>query len=703
MKKFLISIGIVGLVTVVAGIWANASAYVLGANDRNCTSTAVIKCGAFNQSELDNRMTDSARAIYKDMSISTNLSTAKNGIIRSNGNVEVDGKVVATGAQVIGAGTDGGGHQFLSGDKGQYIFRKHSAYEALRGDDAEAYVFFNADGTFKNALIKICGNPVVDGTPTVVPPKPSVTCDALQVTSIVNNVVSFKVKTTPKNGAKVNEYIFSIYNEQGTLINRQLSSKDTMGFHFVTPGKYTADVLLETSIGRVGPQGCKAEFTIPKPEVPKTPSVKIEKTINKSKVDVNQEFTYTIKVTNDGEVDLKDVVVTDNQPANIQFISTNTGTIANGKWTTTIATLKVKESKTFTIKAKVTKSVDKPITNEACVDTPTIPGDKDGCDTVDITVPPKPAPEYRCDLLTVNKFEANSLKFEVKHSQSGEATYKSQVVRVYNAQNKEVYNTIDNKLSELAPGDYTIKAFVTFTVDGKDVEVTSESCTATRTIASPETPKTPSIKIEKTADQKTVEMGKEFNYTIKVTNDGEVDLKDVAVTDNQPANIQFISTNTGTIANGKWTTTVATLKIGESKSFTIKAKVTGYTDAPITNEACVDTPTIPGDKDGCDTVDITVPPKPEPGKKSVCRIADKTIVEVSEDTVVDGTTYGDIEACAETPAPTPETPAPTPTPTPEVTELPQTGTGDIVVSGLGLGALVTTTIAYVASRRSIIG
>ena len=105
MKKFLISIGVVGLVAVVAGIWTSASAAVLGQNDRNCTSTAVIICGAFKQSELDSRMTDSARAIFKDMGISTNLSAAQNGIVRANGNVELaNGKVVATGVQVIGAG-----------------------------------------------------------------------------------------------------------------------------------------------------------------------------------------------------------------------------------------------------------------------------------------------------------------------------------------------------------------------------------------------------------------------------------------------------------------------------------------------------------------------------------------------------------------------------------------------------------------------
>jgi LPXTG-motif cell wall-anchored protein len=74
--------------------------------------------------------------------------------------------------------------------------------------------------------------------------------------------------------------------------------------------------------------------------------------------------------------------------------------------------------------------------------------------------------------------------------------------------------------------------------------------------------------------------------------------------------------------------------------------------------------------------------------------------------IVYGKKYGDVKDCAETPTPTPETPTPTPetpAPTPEVTELPRTGASDVIISGLGLGALVTASIAYVASRRSIIG
>ena len=112
MKKFLISIGVISLVAVIAGIWTNASAAVLGQGSRNCTSTAVVKCGAFSQSELNSRMTASSRALYNNMGISTSLSGAKDGIVRANGNVEVNGKVVATGAQVIGATAYGGGTQF---------------------------------------------------------------------------------------------------------------------------------------------------------------------------------------------------------------------------------------------------------------------------------------------------------------------------------------------------------------------------------------------------------------------------------------------------------------------------------------------------------------------------------------------------------------------------------------------------------------
>jgi uncharacterized repeat protein (TIGR01451 family) len=57
---------------------------------------------------------------------------------------------------------------------------------------------------------------------------------------------------------------------------------------------------------------------------PKKPGVSIEKTVDgveQKQVALNQAFTYQLVVKNTGAVDLTNVVVTDNAPAHVQFIS----------------------------------------------------------------------------------------------------------------------------------------------------------------------------------------------------------------------------------------------------------------------------------------------------------------------------------------------------------------------------------------------
>ena len=418
MKKFLISIGTIGLVTVAAGIWANVSAAVLGQGDRNCTSTAVVKCGAFNQSELNSRMTASSRAIFNHKGISTDLSKAKNGIIRANGNVEVGGKVVARKATVVGAGTAGTGQQFKVGG---YTFRSHSAYESLRGDDAEAFVFLNADGTFKNAIIKICGNPV-EATPEPPAPKPSAQCDALDQPVITKRTnVALKAKASTKNGAKISGYTFTIIDASGkTVATKSVSTSAGTASTNVTvekAGTYTAKVVVKTSVGDKSGAACEKKFTIKEAD---KPGVDIEKTVNgvkKDVVDVDEEFTYELVVKNTGNTTLKNVKVEDKAPAGVTFLKADKGEIKNNIWTYTIPELKKDGVVEIKITAVIKQYIEEATTNKACVDAPEVPGNPDDCDEAVVEVPPKPEPgkETVCELetkkiITIGEDEFNSDK-----------------------------------------------------------------------------------------------------------------------------------------------------------------------------------------------------------------------------------------------------------------------------------------------------
>ena len=142
----------------------------------------------------------------------------------------------------------------------------------------------------------------------------------------------------------------------------------------------------------------------------------------------------------------------------------------------------------------------------------------------------------------------------------------------------------------------------------------------------------------------------------------------------------------------------------------------------VVNTACVDTPEIPGDKDSCDNATVDVPEKVEAcnvqtgviekvekGKENtppyttdlskcekikVCDVTTKTIREVTKKEAEDTKRFVGIDSEECNPKPT------TPTP-PTPTALPRTGMTDMVLGGLGIGALVTSALAYVASRRHL--
>lgn len=111
----------------------------------------------------------------------------------------------------------------------------------------------------------------------------------------------------------------------------------------------------------------------PTPEKPvptPTPKISISKAVSKAVVDVNEEFTYTVRVRNTGPVDIQNALVYDRAPAGVEFVpSSGTAgtTVTKTEFKTTIALLKKNEVKQFTFKAKFPGYVANAAVNEACV------------------------------------------------------------------------------------------------------------------------------------------------------------------------------------------------------------------------------------------------------------------------------------------------------------------------------------------------
>lgn len=231
-------------------------------------------------------------------------------------------------------------------------------------------------------------------------PTPVYACDETTAKKISRTQVQFTTTHTAKNATfKSVEYV--IRDSSGKQIARQSSSTYTQ----TKTGTYSVQAyvtfLVNGKTQTVSSTKCKANFTVP---APKTPAISIQKLVDHQKeiqTQVGQQFTYELQITNSGEVDLKNSVVTDTPPTGVTLLKGSVGTITSNKWTYVIPELKVGQSIGVTITAKVPEFVSGELVNTACVDSPQVPGSPDDCDHATVSVPP-------CEMPGKENLPANS-------------------------------------------------------------------------------------------------------------------------------------------------------------------------------------------------------------------------------------------------------------------------------------------------------
>ncbi|MEO5499696.1 MAG: hypothetical protein ABIR46_04315, partial [Candidatus Saccharimonadales bacterium] len=180
-------------------------------------------------------------------------------------------------------------------------------------------------------------------------------------------------------------------------------------------------------------------------------------------------------------------------------------------------------------------------------DTVTIPG---GC----IKAPPSAL----CKQVAFERISRTDFKLNGKAIAKNGAKIKTYRFSVVNAAGTEVVSkdvassaetASTGRLSITEPGSYTAK----LTVATSDGNKTSKDCSDAFKIQSAGLA---GIDIDKTVDGNeptAVNVNGEFNYTLKVTNSGDVPLKLVDVMDKAPTGVTFIGANVGTIARNGWT------------------------------------------------------------------------------------------------------------------------------------------------------
>lgn len=227
--------------------------------------------------------------------------------------------------------------------------------------------------------------------PTPIPSKPELVCRNITINQISRTKFEFNTSYTVNNTTFVGvKYI--VKDQSGkVVIEKTVNNGSKLTLNIEIVGKFTISSTVITKDGENSNSNCEKSFEVKREE---KPSILIKKTVNNqknAKIEANTDFNYEITVSNNGNVDLKDVIVTDRAPANITFVSADSGEIKDNTLTLKINSLKVGESKTITIKSQATATGITTV-NTACVDTPTIPGDNDGCDSAKVEVPKKQTP-----------------------------------------------------------------------------------------------------------------------------------------------------------------------------------------------------------------------------------------------------------------------------------------------------------------------
>ena len=620
----------------------------------SCPTNDIMPCGASSRSNFISKLKANKPSdmdnIYAKYGLPKSqydefAKYAKAGKINpNNGNITVDGKTVGKDGLSLGRNAKSSSKKVTIDGKTYH----QSHIKDLTKYFNDAMVLFDSKGNVQTVVMNICGNPI-----KVTPNNPKYECKALNVTPVNNTTHKFSSIVSASNGATVTKVVYDF----GDGTTHTEKSPSTVVTHtYAKPGTYNAKVTayVKTTFGRgefpiTVTADCKKTITVKEEAKPGIDITKTVDGVEKKEIALNTPFKYQLVVKNTGNVDLKDAAVTDQAPANVVFMSTDRGMIVNNALSYTIPTLKVGETVTINITAKLTAYVAGDIVNKACVDTPTIPGTPDDCDTAIITTP---KPSVKIDKLVNGKDSVQVnvgevFTYTIKVTNTGETELKNAVVTDPAPANVQFLTTdkgtiSNNKLTYTIPslkaGEsivITMTAKVTTQVEGNikntacvnapEVNPTkpdeADDCDDAYVNVPPVVPTNPNITITKTVNgvkQTQVAVGEIFTYKVVVKNTGDIDLTNVVVTDAAPEGVTLIGAQVGSIVGNKWTYTIASLKAGESQEFTMTAKVAVYREGAMVNTACVNAPEVnpdtPDKDDACDTATVTVPEpeKPQP-------------------------------------------------------------------------------------------
>ncbi len=351
----------------------------------------------------------------------------------------------------------------------------------------------------------------------------------------------------------------------------------------------------------------------PIPTEDQNPSLSVEKTADVAEGEVaelGQEITYTIVVTNDGNVTLTDITVTDNKTGLNETIES----LAPGEDATFTTTYVVTEEDILAGSIENVATATAPNPNYD-PDDPDSPANIEGEGEEEVTT------EDKNPHLTITKEATSEPENGETYALGEEITWK---VTVTNDGNLTISGiTVTDELTgdtwtidSLAPGESTTFETAPYTVTEADIikGYVANEATATGTSPDPENPDTPvepgtdeeptddenpHLTVSKVVDSTPAngtayDLGEEIIWIITVTNDGNLTISDIVVTDELTGDTWEVE---GTLAPGESTTFTASHVVNEADieagDVYNEATATGTSPDPENP----DTPVVPGDDD----------------------------------------------------------------------------------------------------------
>ncbi len=289
---------------------------------------------------------------------------------------------------------------------------------------------------------------------------------------------------------------------------------------------------------------------------------------------VGQQFEYVVNVSNPSAVPATEVVVTDNLPDGITYVSSEPAAQASGQVLTwSLGSVDGGATKSVRIQVKATQTG----TFENCAEVKAAMNLASRCCATTRVSSPKLMIEKRCTE-AVQICEPIEYVIVVRNAGDGPATgVKMQDNLPEGLATSDGKTSVSADIGELKPGDgkqvrFTVMASKTGKFENKatvtaDGGLTAEAvCTTTVT--------QPVLEVTKKGPEKAVVAGRSYTYEITVANKGDGTARETVLTDPLPDGTAFVSaTEGGAFADGKVTWRLGTIEPGDSKkvSLTIKA------------------------------------------------------------------------------------------------------------------------------------